>query len=71
MTPNIKGEVLVNYNLEALITMNHQDKQKRDRIGIIFKKAKEQGWSRNKKTQQFDQKFETKINYQKLHLKGN
>jgi hypothetical protein len=39
--PNYKGEILVNYNLEALITMNHQDKQKRDRIGIIFKKAKE------------------------------
>ena len=49
LIPNTRGEVLVNYNLEALITMNHQDKQKRDRIGIMFKKAKEVGWNRSKK----------------------
>jgi len=28
--------------------MNHQDKQKRDRIGIMFKMAKESGWDGNK-----------------------
>ena len=39
--PDQGGDELINYNLEALITMNHQDKQKRDRIGIMFKKAKE------------------------------
>lgn len=30
------NEVVLNLNLEALVTMDYQDKLKRDRIGIIF-----------------------------------
>lgn len=36
--------ILLNLNLEGLVTMGFQEKQKRDRIGIIFKQAKEEGW---------------------------
>jgi hypothetical protein len=30
--------------LEALVTLNYQDKLKRDRIGILFKRAKKNAW---------------------------
>jgi len=37
---------LLNLNLEGIVLMGYQEKLKRDRIGIIFKKAKAEGWDR-------------------------
>ena len=44
--PNTNEDSVINYNLEGIITMNFQEKQKRDRIGIIFRMAKQAGWSK-------------------------
>jgi len=35
---------LLNLSLEAIATLNYQEKLKRDRIGIIFQKAKTRAW---------------------------
>lgn len=36
--------ILVNLNLETMVTLYHQEKLKRDRIGIIFERAKKKAW---------------------------
>lgn len=36
--------ILINLNLEAMVTLYHQEKLKRDRVGIIFEKAKKSAW---------------------------
>lgn len=35
---------MLNLNLEALVSFNYQEKLKRDRIGIIFEKARQKAW---------------------------
>ena len=46
-------DVLLNLNLESMVTIGHQEKLKRDRIGIIFRDAKKRAWdSRRKRTQE-------------------
>lgn len=47
-----KKKPLLNLNIEALVTMGYQDKLKRDRIGIIFKRAKKNAWDRPEKNEQ-------------------
>ena len=35
---------ILNLSLEALVTHGYQDKLKRDRVGIIFRRAKKSAW---------------------------
>tara|TARA_B110000285_G_C15013831_1_gene557897 strand:+ start:455 stop:727 length:273 start_codon:yes stop_codon:yes gene_type:complete len=73
-------EVILNLNLEAMVAVGHQDKLKRDRIGIIFKRAKKNAWdSRRKKTEEYkldemsqrddEKQTQKQMNHRVLYLK--
>lgn len=43
-----KSSKLLNLSLEAIASYNYQEKLQRDRIGIIFQKAKTRSWDQYK-----------------------
>ena len=48
--------------------MGYQDKLKRDRIGILFKRAKKQAWDKKEDKKEEEQKTGTTTNYKELFL---
>lgn len=68
---------MLNLNLEALVNFSYQEKLKRDRIGIIFEKAKKKAWDPQQlayrrqsstQTSASSQPADSKTNYRKLEL---